>query len=415
MVRRDRMRGLMLLLLLHACCGFTSLGQPAVVVRRCSAPPRMLKEFDPFSAQRGPPPDRGGEAPEVQEERSLFGREGVPSPEPEMPEETVEPVTPDDLDAANGARILGAFVGGLTGNNLWSGLSRTGLITCSPFNLEGCAAATSRQQPLVPPPAVSRDVGDDFPFAAILRNPTSILPQEWKLEGRRYLEDTEPSATSLQPPPPPPPQQLPEEVSLPFAAKQSGAPSSELSLPEAVQPTDELARLQEEIARLQGQLQLTSSSTDAPMARAEISFSAPFSVLPASASEASTSLPDLALNTPIRSAGSAALDSANLVPNALASGDDDVWLLQASTSVSAFSSTLAESGGSPFDLPALLVTLLSAAIGAVTFEYIALNEEPPVPDPLFSGLYSTLHGAVRTVSKLTGAVAKQLIARLPQP
>ena len=53
----------------------------------------------------------------------------------------------------------------------------------------------------------------------------------------------------------------------------------------------------------------------------------------------------------------------------------------------------------------LFVTLVSAAFGAIAVEYMATNAEPPVPDPLFSGLYKTFHGAVRAASKATGAVA----------
>ena len=57
----------------------------------------------------------------------------------------------------------------------------------------------------------------------------------------------------------------------------------------------------------------------------------------------------------------------------------------------------------------LLATVLSAALGALVFEYVAINREPPVPDPLFSGFYSSIHSTVRTASKYTNVVATKVL------
>ena len=59
--------------------------------------------------------------------------------------------------------------------------------------------------------------------------------------------------------------------------------------------------------------------------------------------------------------------------------------------------------GGPLDAGgAVLGTLIFAAIGAFGLEYVATNQTPPIPDPLLSGLWSSVHGAARFVSKYAG-------------
>ena len=109
-----------------------------------------------------------------------------------------------DPDTVVGARILGASLGGIAGNNIYYGLQNVGLLSCSPFNLEGCSARPSPRPSAAAAPlndeAMNDEAMDAFPFADVLRNPTSILPKEWKLEGRRYLESAPALAPTSSPP-----------------------------------------------------------------------------------------------------------------------------------------------------------------------------------------------------------------------
>ena len=152
------------------------------------------------------------------------------------PFERTPPIAPTkelDLEAADpdtvvGARILGASLGGIAGNNIYYGLQNVGLLSCSPFNLEGCSARPS-PRPSAAAALKNDEAMDAFPFADVLRNPTSILPKEWRLEGRRYMESAPaPAPTSM------PPQDAP-----------AAAPSS---LDELQQLRDQL---REELSRLQ--------------------------------------------------------------------------------------------------------------------------------------------------------------------
>ena len=128
------------------------------------------------------------------------------------PFKRVPPIAPTkelDFEAADpdivvGARILGASLGGIAGNNIYYGLQNVGLLSCSPFNLEGCSARPSPRPSAAAAPlndeAMNDEAMDAFPFADVLRNPTSILPKEWKLEGRRYLESAPALAPTSSPP-----------------------------------------------------------------------------------------------------------------------------------------------------------------------------------------------------------------------
>ena len=104
-----------------------------------------------------------------------------------------------DPDTVVGARILGASLGGIAGNNIYYGLQNVGLLSCSPFNLEGCSARPS-PRPSAAAPLMNDEAMDAFPFADVLRHPTSLLPKEWKLEGRRYLESAPAPAPTSSPP-----------------------------------------------------------------------------------------------------------------------------------------------------------------------------------------------------------------------
>ena len=121
----------------------------------------------------------------------------------------IAPTKELDLEAADpdtvvGARILGASLGGIAGNNIYYGLQNVGLLSCSPFNLEGCSARPSPRPSAAAAPlndeAMNDEAMDAFPFSDVLRNPTSILPKEWKLEGRRYLESAPALAPTSSPP-----------------------------------------------------------------------------------------------------------------------------------------------------------------------------------------------------------------------
>jgi len=56
----------------------------------------------------------------------------------------------------------------------------------------------------------------------------------------------------------------------------------------------------------------------------------------------------------------------------------------------------------------LLFTAIFAGICVTCFEYIAVNRDPPIPDPLFSGFYLTIHSVVRTASKYTDIATQTL-------
>ena len=65
----------------------------------------------------------------------IVGGGGPPKP-PSDPREQEQ----EQEEIVLGSRILGGVAGGSLGNGLQSGLRRTGLASCTPFNPEGCAA-----------------------------------------------------------------------------------------------------------------------------------------------------------------------------------------------------------------------------------------------------------------------------------
>jgi len=347
---------------------------------------RMGADFDPFSAPRGPPLESQQPPPPF-------------APPPNGPPSEDEP----DQEVVLGARVLGSLVGGTAGNGLFSGLASTGIIACSPFDLEACEALTAAA------PAVSAPQGgassasaeaamDSFPFADILRNPTSILPQAWRLEGRRYLNDldleptTPPSAEPAAVPAAPP--GLGDVPALTTLAPTSVEPAASTVAPTSVEPAaSELSELASAPAR-------------------------PLGVSPASAYE-----PDGSWSDEMMASADAWRDAAAHVPSAHAL-EIDAHTLVASGQLSSQSAALlaeghgsvlegagfaaiADGGGGP---AVLIATALSAGLGALAFEYVATNKAPPIPDPLLGGLWSGLHGGTRAASKLSGFVVSKAAA-----
>lgn len=110
-----------------------------------------------------------------------FASKGRVDPLPPRPAPDTSPAVTVGYNEARGARILGAVVGGTTGNQLWAGLESLGLTACSPFDLDACAEIGEAK------PAAERLVsssgGSGFAITlppeieAFLRNPASILPQ----------------------------------------------------------------------------------------------------------------------------------------------------------------------------------------------------------------------------------------------
>ena len=72
---------------------------------------------------------------------------------------------------------------------------------------------------------------------------------------------------------------------------------------------------------------------------------------------------------------------------------------------------VADGGGDV--VSSVLSTVAFAAIGALAFEYIATNKQAPVPDPLLSGFWGAVHGAVRFVSLGAGKVLRVAKGALP--
>ena len=373
---------------LTACCiallpltadAFAAVGtrHPTPTITRATIVAQDDK-FDPFTAPRGPP----------------LKKEELPPPAAAAATASTEERDPTTV---LGARVLGAGVGGLAGNKLWTGLLKVGLTTCSPFDLEGCNDAALNRAAAPTQAAAPKPTGVDdmnFPFADVLRNPTSILPQEWtNLPGRKYLSDVdmEEDLKAL-------PQLDVPQISLPqlqVPGFSSSTPSAPPEAPVAVPTTppplptptlpppttttatpdaEELARLKERLAQLQGQM--TSSAENV------------LGVPPASASDAP-------------------------LPGADALQVFDPHHTHALVSLP--TTLIADGGGDA--ISTLLVTVLFAGIGALGFEYMATNKASPVPDPMFSGVYLTLQGVVASASKATGqaaeVVVKQVKDKLP--
>ena len=348
-------------LLLPAARAFTAIGSRR---QSCAARGTILRaaEFDPFSAPRGPR-ERGPGPP--QESADLFGDR--PNEPARAPQGDGPPEDDEEQGIVRGARILGAGVGGFSGNSLWSGFTRTGLAKCSPFDLASCATSdsTAATRAALAPTATNTD-DMDFPFANILRNPTSILPQEWNLPGRKYLDDLPDEEASQAVAPVPAPVQAPISVPAPVQAPSPGLDRAAADFAKGAleSPDEQLARLREELSRLQE----TFSSSVAPLG-----------VAPASASEP----------------GPLVLEHS--------SHSFEYSLLESGAGFAAVADGEALASGG------LLATVLCGALGALVFEYVATNREPPVPDPLFSGFYSSIHSTVRTASRYTNVAATKVL------
>lgn len=373
--------------MLHLSVAALSLAAPTALrpqLQHTRAGQAYLKEFDPFSSPRGPP---------LQDGQGGSAGDGPPQAPPTIPMDAEEEESKRIL--VLGGRVLGAGVGGFSGNRIWDGIEGAGLTTCTPFNLDGCP--TARPEPVVraaPKPTPSMD-GDDFPFAEILRNPTSILPQDWQLPGRKYMDDlpsdqttarymgaqSAPVAAPVTPVAPVTPI-APVTPVAPVAPTPVPLPPS---MPAALEPSEEqLARLRD-IAKLKEELERLRGESGLPQPPA------PIGVAPAGASEVPDAL--LALPADIHASGGAAMDH------------DALWQLYAAVADTS-------GGGGP---GGLIATFLGAAIGALVVEYIATNREPPVPDPLFSGLYGTLHGGVKAASQATGLAADAVYSNVLGP
>jgi hypothetical protein len=354
--------------------------------------------FDPFTTSRAPPLD-------------ATKAKGVDSPRP--PPSPME--DPDADDITLGSRILGAFVGGNLGNSIKAGLQETGLARCTPFSLEACSELQV-QPPPVPLEAeatakTSATDGMDNFVANILRNPTSILPGDWKLEGRSYLapdnEAVQPAAPVVPTilPTPPVAEPVPAPMTMP-TPQPAPADDAAATLQESAIRMQEL---QESIARLR--MQIESMDGNGKTGGSFPTSSAPFGVPPASATEMETA--------PLLHAGAFA-DGADSLGSSL----NGVRVVEYSQPEHALQhvSTLLEDGagfavlaenGAAETAGAVLTTAIFAGIGAVLFEYVATNKDAPIPDPLLSGLWSSFHSAVRSASRLTGKAANTVSKALP--
>ena len=348
--------------------------------------------FDPFNAPRGPPL-----------EKQVGGEPNIPTP-PDPPAD------PDDADVRLGARVIGSISGGVLGNKLLAGLDAAGLTTCSPFDLDGCGSTPN------PPPVLSTTAApassgpgldaDNF-IANILRNPTSIFPQEWKLEGRSYIDDVGSPPANAQPNTMPAPVPSTPAVPAPLPAPEVGsaAPLAEdvAKGVEELSKEERIALIREEMARLQGTISPDAFTTSA---------APPIGVPPAYAAA-----PDSAAL--VHSTGGEALlaqlhalyaSEAAIQPALVAQPHH-----QAAAAAAAFPAGFsAIADGGPLDAGgAVLGTLIFAAIGALGLEYVATNKVPPIPDPLLSGIWSSVHGAARFVSKYAGKAIGAVRPLLP--
>ena len=343
------------------------IGQHRVMIR-------MQADFDPFTSPRGPPLDKPP---------------GVGGPSPQPPQTPQPPAdAPEKDEVVLGARILGAGVGGFTGNKFLGGIQSSGLATCSPFNLDGCNRVTPEPPSYVPSSGASAMDEMDNPLANILRNPTSILPSSWKLEGRSYLEDAASPAPATTAPTPAPTPAVPEVPAMPTLPT-TPVPSS----PESLAPEEQVAILREQIMRLQQQQSITTSQ--AP----------PLGVPPASAAEYQDAA-QLQLHGFAPPPTVAYEFGAHDVAVYAAAPQADHSLVETSAGFAAVAD-LGDVAGSAIG------TLVFAALGALTFEYIATNKAAPIPDPMLSGFWSSIHGAVRFASLATGKAAKTVKGVLP--
>lgn len=75
-----------------------------------------------------------------------FDPQPAPPPAGQPPSIDADDTADDPGAVVLGSRILGACIGGYTGNTLFSSLQRIGLTACTPFNKAGCANLLLQQQ-----------------------------------------------------------------------------------------------------------------------------------------------------------------------------------------------------------------------------------------------------------------------------
>jgi hypothetical protein len=359
-------------LLAHA---YVLTGGRAQAHGRLRAHVRADADYDPFSSPRGPPPDQM-----------------MPRPDGAPPARRAAPEDPEEGEIRVGARVVGSVLGGISGNRLYTGI-RGALGDCSPFNLQACEERTSS---VARPPSgasVTASTGSDAfagnPIAEILRNPTSILPSDWKLEGRRYIDETVPQPVPPLPLPPPPmawppaaPLAAPPPIA-PVAPPMPLPPPPPLDLAQPSEPSLEELRQQYETMQKQLQLQLEQLRSQAPIG-----------VPPAAAAE-----PLPAMHADTTATAHAAVHSL---------GDAPIHAAHAPSvlDVAAFGA-LADGGGGG-GVEALIATVASAAVGAIFVEALATNKDAPLPDPLLGGVWGSLHAGARFTSKYVGGAAVRL-------
>ena len=336
---------------------------------------KSASDFDPFDRPRGPPPDDRAGMQQQQQQQQQTG-----------PVPTQERVPEEDSELVLGARVLGGGLGGISANKLFNGIT-SAFGDCSPFNLDACPERSFSSTLSSSSTSVSSG-SDAFTgvVADILRNPTSILPKDWKLEGRKYLDDLPVSSTPTDVPSPPVvpqdealPPQVPAPIQLepPPAAVPAPAPQASEEQLKALE--GELLRLKQQIAEKQSVLSTSH---------------APVGVPPASAAE-----------TPLSSGALHSLNEAAMMDHWNSVVTSGHGLHDAG-----FMAIADSAGGGP---GGVLATLMGVALGAVACEYVATNKEPPIPDPLLGGIWGTLHSVVRTASKITGQAASAVKGALP--
>lgn len=400
-------RGALLFLLatapaaLHA---FAPSARPVIVARSQPLQIRALKSAsdDPFNTPRGPPPG-----------------EQMPRPAGGIPQDALSgggTSAEEDPELILGARVFGGIVGGVSSNVLYSGIS-SAFGDCSPFNLAACSdrsfssAMSAPSSSPAPSSAGGSDAYDGL-LADILRNPTSILPKDWNLPGRKYLDDLTPSAPAPEPsaapqaPLPTPQPAMPEvpvpSLSVPAVPVQppplelpaAATPTTIPTLPPAAPSAEQLKQLQEELVQLQQEIAekqsaiLPTSYEHAPTTTMGI-------VPPASAAEVSDALaPSLHPADWTAAAAAAASHSSSLLVH-------DAGFM-----------AIAEKAGG-IDPGGIIATGLGIVLGAVTMEFVATNKEAPIPDPLLGGLWSSLHAVARFGSSITGKAASAVKGALP--
>ena len=309
-------------------------------------------------------PFRGGDFERV--ENDPFARPG-----PQAEEVTPAVEEGAEYDIRRGARILGATVGGTTGNFLWSGVERLGLQACTPFSLDGCADV---KRPIAAAPAPSGGGGSgggggiELPpeLESFLRNPTSVLPSD-------FLKQMNEEANKKYLAPPP---SVPEVAPAPTAAEASA----------------QLSALRERLAQLQEGLPPPSPGPELPGPLSSLA-SPPLPSVAGGVEQVATAFQPV----PPASAWS---DAAGVLP----ATELDFYAAVHSPPAQGWHTTLdtagfaavADGGGASFS--SLVATVLFAAAGALLFESMATS---PMPDPTMAVVAS----GVRTASKYADMAA----------